>query len=130
MRQVTHIIQIVMDNRPHYAEVQFFFQLSVDPNAQPSTFALISYYGPKDEDLFVKSFGTVWSCTYEGDRSLAIAEVKFMTSVVAMVPHPVIGADKEESRAGRFYVAEKLGLDIITIDSGDIDRDDERTGHV
>ena len=47
-----------------------------------------------------------------------------------MVPHPEIGIDKEEDCAGRYYVAEKLGLDIIMTDAGDIERDHDRTSTV
>lgn len=97
--------------------MQFFFQVILRHGEPPSTFALVSRFGPRNPDLWDKSFGTVWSCEYNGDNDLVVVDVKTILSVVAIVPHPDLEKDVPENCAGRFYIAEKLGLDVAITDS-------------
>lgn len=70
------------------------------------TLALVSLYGPRDENLFESSFETVWACQYLGNESLCVVSVAVIESVVAMVPiNPSAPADI-------FFVVEKPGLEM------------------
>lgn len=69
------------------------------------TLVLLSLYSPPDKTLYRKSHETLWSCTYRGDAGFVVFDAKEITSVVAMVP-----LDNEET--GRYFVTEKLGLEV------------------
>jgi hypothetical protein len=75
--------------------------------------ALVSLYSEPHEDLLRLSYGTLWSCEYNGDRALRFINVEAIKSVVAMVPHsPVIeGQDVHD----RFFLVEKPGFDVAVM---------------
>lgn len=108
------------------AEVQFFFRVTADLDSSTQrTFALVSTYSAPDSNLLSLSHGTLWFCEYTGDANLSVIDVEAITSVIAMLPHPVLeAADAPENRAGSLFVVEKLGLDPAMLDNIDdsIDR--------
>lgn len=110
---------MLIENQTQFAEVQFFFRLALSTNASQQTFALVSIYGRPDRDLLLSSHGTVWSCLYKGATSFAVIDVTTITSVIAMLPHPVVDTSVPENRAGYLFVVEKLGLDGTMLDSID-----------
>lgn len=62
-------LQIMLSNQIEFAEVQYFFNASVN-NAR-RTLALVSLYSRPDEDFFRRSnWTTVWSVTEGGPSSL------------------------------------------------------------
>lgn len=71
---------------------------------------MISLYSLPDRDLLRSSSNTLWSCTYRGNTSLAVVDVKEISAVVAMVPHSVntLGNAWKD----HFFVVEKPGLDV------------------
>ncbi|KAK6966427.1 hypothetical protein R3P38DRAFT_2590971 [Favolaschia claudopus] len=95
------IASFIQDDSTLYAEVQFFFQATI--NGQVKTLALISVYSPPNPDLLAKSFQTVAECDYFGDDNLQVIQVPQIRAGVVMIPI-------EET--GKYFVAEKLGLDI------------------
>lgn len=88
-----------MPDGVHFAEVQYYFILSV--NQVIKTLALVSIYDSPDPIRLQNSFDTNISCTYTGEAGLHVIDIKDIQSVVAMIP-----------RQGRFFVVEKMGLDI------------------
>jgi hypothetical protein len=67
----------------------------------------VSTYSAPHRQLFEISYGTLWSCTFGGDNSLIVIDVKSIEAVVAMVPHQPF-----PDSPGRFFLVEKPGLDI------------------
>ncbi|KIL54644.1 hypothetical protein M378DRAFT_39320, partial [Amanita muscaria Koide BX008] len=70
-----------------FGEVQYYFQEVI--NGQKKTLALISVYSQPDEQLIHQSHGTLLVCKYRPD-SLLVIDVKFIRSVVAMIPFPAM----------------------------------------
>ena len=57
----------VKEGKTQCGEVQFFFYAAnEDPEDErnPDAYALVSFYGPCDEDMYEDSFGCLWACTY------------------------------------------------------------------
>ncbi|KAG2102258.1 uncharacterized protein F5147DRAFT_776408 [Suillus discolor] len=48
----------------HFAEVRYFFEARLQLDHPPAALALVSVYGPPDQNLLASSSFTVWSCTY------------------------------------------------------------------
>jgi len=80
-------------------------------------YALVSVYGPPNEDFLEDSFHSLWACTYNGDSNLRIIEISSIISVVSMQPLPKLSG--EEGLGDLWFVVEKSGLD-----------DTELTGYV
>lgn len=81
--------------------------------------AMVSIYNPPDYDLLKASFNTVWACSYSGTQQLAVIPVKLIQSAVAMVPWP---KNSETATSGvqevpKFFVVEKMGLDVVEFDT-------------
>lgn len=95
--------------------MQFYFQ--AQKAGTSGNFALVSMYSPPDEDLYRRSSKTLWVCSYYGDVTFTVVDVKSITQVVAMVPFD----------EGRFFAVEKLGLDIAFL-SGAVDPDEGVNG--
>ncbi|KAJ7092934.1 hypothetical protein B0H15DRAFT_777192 [Mycena belliarum] len=95
-----------------FAEVQFFFQATIDDTEQ--TLALVSVYSAPDADLLRESYNTVMQCEYFGEDNLEVIKITQIQAGVGMVP---IGDE------GTYFVAEKLGLDIATMGGMEEDMD-------
>ncbi|KAF8816949.1 hypothetical protein BYT27DRAFT_7247837 [Phlegmacium glaucopus] len=104
-----HMLRNVMFYRdtvikhPTFAEVQYFFQGKVHGNEE--TLALVSIYGTPDPILLEESSGALAVCQYKGIAALEVVAVKPIASCIAMVPFKELGD-------GRYFVCEKMGLDI------------------
>ena len=72
---------------------------------------LVSLYSPPDRHLFEFSYRTLLSCKNAGDACLQVIDIKFILSVVAMVPHLPFPGDTSE----RYFVVEKPGLDVASL---------------
>lgn len=97
-----------------------------DPS-QSGAFAMVSIYDSLDRDLLEESSFTFWSCRHSGDAGLTIIPVQRIQSVVAVIPHPTFtlnNPDLVQQFDGRYYVVEKLGLDIGIL-AGENEDDDE-----
>jgi len=57
----------------------------------PDAYALVSFYGPRDEDLYEDSFGCLWACTYSGNNNLATMREGDRTKGVSRVDFPTWG---------------------------------------
>lgn len=93
---------------------------------------MVSLYSPPNEDLLRKSFNTLYSCSYTGQENLRVVNVKTIKSVVAVIPHSIVAVEDEIAAAevaGKVFIVEKLGLDVMTlagvVDGADGDDDDE-----
>ena len=110
------------DGIAEYGEVRFFFQMEVEPGQPARAFALLSRYTRPDLELLTKSVETVWSCRASGDDDIQVIDVKAISAVVAMVPHPRRAGHDE--LIGRVFVMEKLGIDSISL----YEQDEDLTG--
>jgi hypothetical protein len=75
-----------------------------------------------DEALRQYAQGVLTVCKYQGEQSLAVIEIESISAVVGMVPFH----EQVESHDPRFYLAERLGLDVY--DSGTIIGEDDDDG--
>ena len=66
----------------------------------------------QDEGLYQYSHGVLTVCDYHGDESLAVIETESISAVVGMVPF----GDEAEDEDPRYFLAEKLGLDVYDSD--------------
>ena len=90
---------------------------------------MASIYSAPDHFLREASYDTILSCTYLGNTSLRIVDIKSIESVIAMIPHCVrraLGIEQimvqglailmetadEWNWENRFFVVEKPGLEI------------------
>ncbi|KAI0695490.1 hypothetical protein C8T65DRAFT_710796 [Cerioporus squamosus] len=101
----------------HFAEVQFYFQMTVHGLTQ--TLALVSLFSPPDAAILDYSVYTLLVCQYRARfaDSYRVVSVKDIVSVVAMLPHPL--TPEEETHAHdyvhHFFVMEKPGLDVAVL---------------
>ncbi|KAJ7215250.1 hypothetical protein C8J57DRAFT_985982, partial [Mycena rebaudengoi] len=68
-----------------YAEVQFFFQATINDTKELAV-ALVSVYSPPDPALLEESFQTVLECEYFGEDALQVIDVKTIRASVGMIP--------------------------------------------
>jgi hypothetical protein len=80
--------------------------------------ALISVYGPPDAELLQQSSGALWVSQYHGCEELKIIDIKSIATCVAMIPF----IDPPD---GRFFVCEKMGLEIGYLGGVEEDLDNE-----
>ncbi|KAG1724251.1 hypothetical protein EDB19DRAFT_1644676 [Suillus lakei] len=121
-------IKVTINDRSEIAEVLYYAQLAVkleyneDGVYRFITVAMVSVYSRPDPELLQKSSQTVWSCQHHGDQALQLVSMKSIHSVVAMVPHrPVLPSGVEEDR---FFLLEKPGLGLLTVDEETEDEGD------
>lgn len=117
-----------MDNIQEFGEIQFFFRARV--NNEEQTLALISVYGPPDDELLEESYDTLWACRYHGEDNFQVVNAKQLLSVVAMVPFtpPAIALDGEElGEYGEewYFVVEKPGLEVFGLREDNEEQADE-----
>jgi hypothetical protein len=73
------------------------------------TFALVSVYGPPDQQMLDDSFHTLWACHYLGSANLKIIKLEEIISVVSMQPFHQNQGDPDNL----YFVVEKSGLDDV-----------------
>ncbi|KAF5334289.1 hypothetical protein D9611_014144 [Ephemerocybe angulata] len=108
-RRVSRMVKLDLAGETRYAEVQFYF---FDSTGKAR--AVVALFGPRHENLYNDSIGTIWACTYpdhDDINHLRIVNVADITATVAMLPfvkrpddHDLVGLDL-------WYVAEKSGLE-------------------
>jgi hypothetical protein len=102
-----------LGNEIRFAEAQFYFLIE-DHNENLSAHALVSVYGPPDQDLLEDSYHTLHVFS-QGDRELMTIAISSIISVVSVQPLPKLVNNEEQ----RYFVIEKSGID-----------DNELTGYV
>lgn len=90
--------------------------------------ALVSVFGPRDEDLYQRSFKTVELHEYRGDESLCVINAKTIETGIGMIPDvmPVVDFALEFDHlivGEKYFVADKLGFEVKVTVPGDIDLD-------
>lgn len=99
------------DGKTEFAEVQFYFQFfNNERKLEPR--ALVSVYGPPNEDMLRDSFQTLWACHYSGNNGLRIVQLSEIISVVSMQPLP---RHDENDPINLWFVVEKPGLDDVEV---------------
>ena len=96
----------------HFGEVQFFFRAEIE--GQMHGLALISKYGPPDAELLHQSSNALWVSQYQGNEQLKVINIKSIATCIAMIPFM-------DPPDGRFFVCEKMGLEIGYL--GGVDED-------
>jgi hypothetical protein len=108
--------------------VKFFFQGNI--NGETVALALVSIYSPPDTDLLAESYGTLYTCKYQGDNCLEVILAKDILSVVAMVPLPSDPESPEDIEEGsQYFLVEKPGLEIFILGGATESQDDEDEGN-
>ncbi|RDX44352.1 hypothetical protein OH76DRAFT_1458043 [Lentinus brumalis] len=97
-----------------YAEVQYFFQIEFGGHER--TLVMLAPFSAQDEALYRTTFGVLTACMAQPNSRLVV-DAKDIASVVAMFP-AILTAEEEgrpdaaDLRSRRFYVGEKLGMEI------------------
>jgi len=109
---LNHHIQIRKPGITHdiFAEVQYYFCLQLKDNTEV-TLAMVSCFSSPNKTLLDVSYNTLRSCTYLGQDGLMVIDVKYINSVIAMVPHQPFGGDSVQ----RYFVVEKPGLEVACL---------------
>lgn len=92
--------------------MQFYF-LDTDNDEDPDkvAHAVVSLYGPPNQDMLLQSSHTLYACTYEGQDNLHCIPVTAIVSVISMQPLPRLPDDPENL----WFVVEKSGLDDVQL---------------
>ncbi|KAI0372483.1 hypothetical protein BV20DRAFT_939965 [Pilatotrama ljubarskyi] len=116
-----------------FAEVQYFFRYTL--NGVKRAFAMVSMFSPPDRAILTESVGALLACMYQGDASRAVIPITDIMSVIAMVPLPLSPHETalpsaEQLKENRFFVVEKLGLEVALMagthkEVGEMDPDDD-----
>ncbi|KAF8798242.1 hypothetical protein BYT27DRAFT_7123071, partial [Phlegmacium glaucopus] len=75
------------------------------------TLAMMSCFSSPDQTLLDISYNTLQSCIYLGQGGLMVIGVKYISSVIAMVPHQPFGGDSIQ----RYFVVKKPGLEVACL---------------
>lgn len=113
---ISYFYQIEFDCAICFAEIQFFTQLSINSSNQHDNeddwqfvnAAIFKLYSTPDFDLLKQSSQTIASCMLLPE--LMVIPVKQILSLIAMVPHELVGVEE-----ARFFMVEKPGLDISNL---------------
>lgn len=100
-----------MDDEIHFAEVQFYFLDRSEDDPDVQAFAVISVYGPPNEEMLRESSHTLYACKYQGDTNLRCVPVSTILSVVSMQPLPRLPGDPENL----WFVVEKSGQEDVQL---------------
>jgi hypothetical protein len=92
-------------------EVRFFIHVNQEEGGMG--LALVSLFSKPDEHLKTLSVNTLWSCEYQGNDALKFINVKTIQAIIAMIPHKPKIPERPPSQ--RFFLVEKLGLNVTTI---------------
>ncbi|CDO77865.1 hypothetical protein BN946_scf184612.g2 [Trametes cinnabarina] len=120
------------DNR--FAEVLYLFPLTVKETNTTFYLAMVSIFSPPDSAICKEAHNILLACRYQGQRSREVVNIKDIQSVIAMVPLPLRKDEAEDPHAeelysNRFFVVEKLGLDMVWFGREEMmDQDDDEGG--
>jgi hypothetical protein len=107
---------VKIDAKTEYAEVQFYFCLSVA--GYEAAYALIRLYAPPEPEIYTKSYHTLYlTCQLSEEQGLRVVPVKNIKSVVAILPYDY----KNTSTDAQWFVWECMGLDISMLQSSAIE---------
>ena len=102
-----------------FAEVLYYFlDRDSDEPGEQIAYALLSFYGPPDQDMLYASSHTLYACQHEGN-DLRCVPVKDIESVVSMQPLPPMPGDPENL----WFVIKKSGLDDVQLFDHEVDED-------
>ncbi|KAI0355296.1 hypothetical protein OH77DRAFT_1540048 [Trametes cingulata] len=119
-----------------FAEVQYFFPLTLHGSETDLHLAMVSLFTPPDPAIRKETHDVLLACRYQGALSREVVDIKDIRSVVAMVPLPLRRKEADNPRCAelysdRYFVVEKLGLDMAWFgredeqDAGDNEDDGE-----
>lgn len=101
-----------------FAEVQYYFQIDIEGSM--ISFAMVSIYSSPDQRLLELSNGALHIVQYLGELNLQVIQPTQIDSIVRMLPLLLISEEAREYNQltallylNYFFVAEKLGLDIL-----------------
>ncbi|KAI0714436.1 hypothetical protein C8T65DRAFT_771783 [Cerioporus squamosus] len=97
-----------------YAEIQYFFQMNID--GRELGLVMLAPFSARDAALYQSTFGVLMACMAQPDARLVVNATD-IASVVAMFPSILTAeeerrADAADLRKQRFYVGEKVGMEI------------------
>lgn len=106
------MVQFKLNLKVEFGEVQFyFFNIDADDDGQQIAYALVSKYGPPDQQMLDESLHTLHACEYLGSNDLVAIPVTSIISVISMQPLPALPGDRENL----WFVVEKSGLDDVEL---------------
>lgn len=105
-------MQLSLNGKFEFAEVQYYFlDRDEDEPGDPVAYALLSLYGPPNQEMLEESSYTLHACEYKGQENLRCLPVTEIVSVVSMQPLPRLPEDPEDL----WFVVKKSGLDDVQL---------------
>lgn len=110
-------MQVLHQGTIRFAEARFYFRIGSDVR---KTLAIASLFSMPDEAIYQHTHGVLTVCEYRGEQidekkedaqSLVVIEIESIKAVVGMVPF----GERAEGQNPRFFLAEKLGLDVYDL---------------
>ena len=89
----------------------YFLDQDEDEPGDQVAYALLSIYGPPNQEMLEESSYTLHACEYKGRENLYCLPVTEIISVVSMQPLPQLPEDPEDL----WFVVEKSGLDDVQL---------------
>lgn len=92
--------------------------------------AMVSVFSAPDEAIRRETNSVLLACRYQGAASREVVAIKDIVSVVAMVPLPMRREEAEDPHSAelyseRYFVVEKLGLDMAWIGRVDVAEEED-----
>lgn len=104
--------QFTMGAKTHFAEVSFYMLFRTQAD-ELKPVAMVSLYGPHNEELWQASSNTYWTAEHLRDRGTLVIDVKSIDSVVMLAPDTRYGTRVQDgSENNRWYLMEKPGLKL------------------
>ncbi|KAJ7175518.1 hypothetical protein C8R46DRAFT_890471 [Mycena filopes] len=119
LRTARHIKVQVDEGDCEFAEVQFFFILTVEDEER--YLAVASFFGPPDPHLLEISCKTYWSVSHLRESDVRAVDISSIASCVMMAPDQQYGHYRTDgTEADRWFLMEKPGLKLASwIDSSE-----------
>ena len=102
--------QVSFGGQTQFAEVRFYFTMHIEDIEH--ALAVVSLYSQPDLTMLVSSSNTMVSCVHQDNAGLAVISVRSILAGITMVPHTIPTTPAET----RYFVVEKMGLDITLMD--------------
>ena len=105
-------MQLSLNGKLEFGEVQYYFlDQDEDKPGDQVAYAILSIYGPPNQEMLEESSYTLHACKYKGQENLYCLTVTEIISIVLMQPLPQLPEDPEDL----WFVVEKSGLDDVQL---------------
>lgn len=110
-----------IDNDIAFACVHYYFQCTISNRIR--TLAMVEMLGNPSVEHYRDSYGTMMTAERLGDDDMRVLDHSMILSTITLPPFP---DNCGEEWAGKYFIGEKMGLDIAWFDGGKHVQEDEQ----